>query len=98
MAKKVSRWLLNAETWVRARVSPCGIFGGLSATKTDFSPSSLVFPCRYHFTGSLYSYIIQGVNNRPVGGRSSETQSHPIDMNNSNNGDLILKPAELVQF
>jgi hypothetical protein len=25
------------------------------------------------------------MNNRPVGGRNSETQSHPIDMNNNNN-------------
>jgi hypothetical protein len=27
--------------------------------------------------------IIWGMNNRPVGGCSSETQSHPIDMNNN---------------
>jgi hypothetical protein len=28
-----------------------------------------------------HSYIICGMNSRPVGGCSSETQSHPIDMN-----------------
>jgi hypothetical protein len=27
-------------------------------------------------------YIISGMNGRPDGGRSSETYSHPIDMNN----------------
>jgi hypothetical protein len=31
--------------------------------------------------GSPCSYIIWGMNSRPVGSRSSETQSHPIDMN-----------------
>jgi hypothetical protein len=30
---------------------------------------------------STYSYILE-INNRPVGGRSSETLSHPIDMDN----------------
>jgi hypothetical protein len=28
------------------------------------------------------------MNNRPVCGSSSETQSHPIGMNNNNNNDL----------
>jgi hypothetical protein len=32
--------------------------------------------------GSPYSYIIWGMNNRPTGGCSSETPSHPIDNNN----------------
>jgi hypothetical protein len=31
----------------------------------------------------LHTYIICGMNNSPVGGRSSETSSHPIDMNNN---------------
>jgi hypothetical protein len=40
------------------------------------------FPIAISFLrGSPYSHIISGVNNRPVGGYSSETQSHPIDMN-----------------
>jgi hypothetical protein len=30
--------------------------------------------------GSPCSYINRGMNNRQVGDRSSETQSHPIDM------------------
>jgi hypothetical protein len=32
--------------------------------------------------GSLYSYIILGMSNRPVGGRSLDTYSRPIDVNN----------------
>jgi hypothetical protein len=32
--------------------------------------------------GSPHSYITRGINNRPVGGRSSNTCSRPIDMNN----------------
>jgi hypothetical protein len=35
-----------------------------------------------------YSYIIWGINNRLVGDCSSETESHPIDMNNTNKMDL----------
>jgi hypothetical protein len=34
--------------------------------------------------GSPYSYIIWGMNNRPVGGCSSDTLSHPTDMNDNN--------------
>jgi hypothetical protein len=37
------------------------------------------FPCIIN-RHSLYSYHL-GVNKRPVGGRSSETSSHPRDMN-----------------
>jgi hypothetical protein len=33
--------------------------------------------------GSPHSYIILGMNNRPVGDRSSETSSHLMDMNNN---------------
>jgi hypothetical protein len=32
--------------------------------------------------GSPYSYITWAMNNRPVGGRSSEKEPHPVDMNN----------------
>jgi hypothetical protein len=32
---------------------------------------------------SPYSFFIWGINNSPVGDRSSETYSHPIDMNNN---------------
>jgi hypothetical protein len=42
---------------------------------------------------SLYSYNIWGMINRPVGGRSSETSSHPIDMNNNNPKNLTTNTA-----
>jgi hypothetical protein len=36
------------------------------------------------------SYITEGMNNRPVGGRSSETQSHSIIINQSINLSRIM--------
>jgi hypothetical protein len=63
MAQAVSHWPLNEKARVLTRFGPCGICGGQSGTRTDISPSSSALPCRYH------SYV----NNRPVGGRSSET-------------------------
>jgi hypothetical protein len=38
---------------------------------------------QYHFTVVLHIRIILGMNNRPVGGRSSETQLYPINMNSN---------------
>jgi hypothetical protein len=81
MAQAVSRWPLTAEARVLARVSPYEIWGGQSR----LSPNSSGFPLSVSFhRGSPYSYIAWGKNNKPIGGRSSETQSHPIDMNNNN--------------
>jgi hypothetical protein len=73
MAQAVSRQPLITKAGVRDRVRPCGICGGQSGTGTGFSMSSLVFFCQYHFTVVPYRYIIWWMNNRPVGGRSSET-------------------------
>jgi hypothetical protein len=47
-----------------------------SGTGTCSSPSSSVLPCQYQPTVVLHTH------NRRVDGRSSETQSRPIDMNN----------------
>jgi hypothetical protein len=60
-----------------------------------FFSNFFAFPYQYHPTdfflfyfmpslhhGSPYSHIIWGMNNRPIGGRSSETWCHPIDINN----------------
>jgi hypothetical protein len=68
MAQAVSRWFLTAETRVRVRVIPCGIYGGQSDTGTGFAHSYLVFPLSVSF-----HHIICGMNSRHVGGRSSES-------------------------
>jgi hypothetical protein len=81
MAQVVSRRPLIAEALVRSRVSPCGICGGQSGTGTGFSPSSLVLPlCGIPPWLSTLLYNL-GMNKRPVGGHSSETQSRPIAAN-----------------
>jgi hypothetical protein len=38
---------------VRSQASPCGIYGAQSATGTEFSPSTLVFPCHYNDSNAL---------------------------------------------
>jgi hypothetical protein len=54
------------------------------------------FPLSMSFhRGSSYSYIIWGMNNMPVGGRSSETSSHPIDMNKNNKRTRISASSQL---
>jgi hypothetical protein len=66
MAQAVSRRPLILEARVRARVSPRGICGGQSDTKTGISPSSSVFPCKYHTTVALHKHVSSW-------GRNSET-------------------------
>jgi hypothetical protein len=80
MTQVVSRRPLTAEVRVRARVIPCGICGGQSGTGTDSSKFFYVLLSISFHRGSPHSYIIWGKNNKTVGGHSSETQSHPIDM------------------
>jgi hypothetical protein len=60
MAQAVSRRPLTAESWVRARVYPCGICGGQSGTGAGFSPSFSVFPCQYNSTVVLCTHISSG--------------------------------------
>jgi hypothetical protein len=60
IAQAVSRRHLTAESQVRARVNPCGIYGGQSGTGTGFSPSYPVFPCQCHSTIVLHTHIIGG--------------------------------------
>jgi hypothetical protein len=60
---------------------PCEICGEESDIGTDISPRSSVSPFQYHSTVTLHTHILWWMNNMPVRGRSSEIQSHPIDMN-----------------
>jgi hypothetical protein len=78
--------MYNTEATNRAWDIPCGICDGQSATGTGFSQSSSIFACQYRYTVALHTHagIIWGMNSRPVGGRSSETSYHPIDMNMDN--------------
>jgi hypothetical protein len=83
MSQAVSHQPLTAEARVRGRVNPCGICGGQSETGTGLSPSPLALPCQYHATVAVHTHMSSGgMNNRPVGGRSSETCSYTSDLNN----------------
>jgi hypothetical protein len=63
MSQVVSRRPLTAEARVRARVNPCGIYGGQSGIGTGFSPSSSVLPCQYHSTVALQTHIVWETRN-----------------------------------
>jgi hypothetical protein len=85
MAQVVSRLPLAAKDRDLARVSPCGICGGQSGIGRGFLRvfrflSVGIIPSRLH------THIILGITD---GGRSSETWSHPIDMNMSKNNKGI---------
>jgi hypothetical protein len=81
MVQMLSRRSLTAEARVRSRASPCGICGGQSDTGTGFLSAFLVLPLSVSFhRSSPYSCVTRGMNIMLVGGRSSETSSHPIDM------------------
>jgi hypothetical protein len=66
---------LTVESRVRARVNPCGIYGGQSGTGTCFSPSSSVFPYQYHSTVVLDNHILSGGWTMSVSGSSSDMVS-----------------------
>jgi hypothetical protein len=80
MARAVSRRPVTAEARTLALVSPCGICGGRSGTKTGFLLVSSAFPCQHYSTVAVHTHITCEMNNRPVGGCSSETSSHAIGM------------------
>jgi len=60
-AQAISRQHLTAEAWVRAPVSPFGIYGGQSGTGIGFSSSSSIFSCQHHSTVALHTHFSSGV-------------------------------------
>jgi hypothetical protein len=83
MAQAVSQRLLTAESRVRAHSSSCGVCGGRIALGQVFLEFfGFILSISFHRSSS-YSCIMLRMNNRSVVVRSSETKSHPIDMNNN---------------
>jgi hypothetical protein len=83
VAQAASHRRLVAEIRILSQVSSCGICGEQSGIGT--SSRVLRFTLSLSFRrGFQCSNITLGINNRPVCGRSSETSSQSIDMNNNN--------------
>jgi hypothetical protein len=57
MAQVVRDWPLTTKAQVHAWLSPRGICGGQSGTRTGFSLSSSLLPCQYHSTMALHAHI-----------------------------------------
>jgi hypothetical protein len=79
MAQAVRCRPLCAEVRFRSRVCPYGLVENVALGQVFhrvlvFRPISIIPP---------WLHTLWRMKNRPVGGRSSETQSHLIDMNNS---------------
>jgi hypothetical protein len=86
MAQAISCRPLTAEVGIRTRVGPCGISGGQS-----FFSEFFTFPLSISFHHCCpYTHIAWGMNNWPISGRSSETSSHCMDMNNISLGVSLL--------
>ena len=69
-AQVVSRQPVIAETRVPSQASPCKVCGGQGGTETGLSPSTSVFPFRYHSTNTAYStsYAAHQKNERAKAG------------------------------
>jgi hypothetical protein len=89
------RWLLTVpSSWRPGSVHVGFVIDKVALRQVFLTQEFFSFPLSvslYH--GSLCSYIIWGMNNRPIGGHSSETQSHPIYMNNN-----VLRDHNFINF
>jgi hypothetical protein len=48
---------IAADSWIRVWGIPYGNGGGQIGTSTDVSPLISIFPCQYHSTVDLYSFV-----------------------------------------
>jgi hypothetical protein len=78
------------------RVSPYGICGGQSGIGAGISQNSLIFLVNIILPWLSMLIYHWGMNNRPAGSRSSETYSHPINMNNNKFLFFILSNGAMV--
>jgi hypothetical protein len=83
MAQAVTRRPLIVEDRVRSQVNPCRICGGQSVNGTGFFPEFFGFPLSVLFHHRSPTHIIWGMKSMSVSGSSSETWSHPIEINQS---------------
>jgi hypothetical protein len=65
-----------------------------------FLSEFLGFSSHYHSIWAVHTHIMWGMNNRHVRGRSSETWSRPINMNNNNNKNKsgIVGPVQVTSW
>jgi hypothetical protein len=84
MAQAVSRRPLNAEAgfaaWWSLHVE--FVVNKVALVHVFLEFFGFTLSVSFHL-GSPCSYITWGMNNRPAGGRSAETQSYHIDMNSN---------------
>jgi hypothetical protein len=79
MAQAVSRRPFTAEILAQAQSVHLGFVVDEGAVEQVCVRSSSVFSCQHHSTLALHTHTSTGDE---LCGRSSETYSHPIDMNN----------------
>jgi hypothetical protein len=86
------RWLVTGLSPRRPRYTPRSVHAGFVVDKvaegqTFLQVLQFSLSISFHCNSSC-SQIIREMNNRPVGGHSSETPSHPINMSNKSGAPL----------
>jgi hypothetical protein len=90
MAQAVSHLLSNRRPGFMPGSISLGLFDRRSDTAIGFSRSSSVYPVTIippWLSILVGSIRLRGMNSRPVRGHSSETWSHPINIDSNNNDE-----------